>query len=125
MSTSLHLPDGVITIGSAEVFNKLVHGFRDHLLIVTFSTLHCGACKAFNPIYERVQQEMKEQNILFTKVDAEEQREISEQFSIMGTPSTLFIFRQKVKKRKVGLIPKGDLQQIIKELLTEIANISD
>jgi thiol-disulfide isomerase/thioredoxin len=119
--SSIQIPDGVITIGNVDTFNKLVHNFRDHLIVTTFSNAHCGACKAFNPIFERVQREMHDAKVLFTKVDSDQLPEVVEQFQVMGTPTTLFIYRQKLKKRRVGLIPKPELTGMIQSILQEIA----
>lgn len=111
------LPNSIIHLGSVDKLNEIVHNFRENLITITFSSEHCGACRSFSPIYAEVQKEFFKEGVIFLSIDVTQLPEIAEQFSIRGTPTTLFIHRQKVKKHQVGLIPKGQLHQIIRDLL--------
>ena len=111
---------GVINLGNVDTFNKLVHEFRENLIITTFSSPGCSACKQFDPIFANAQKKFAEKGIIFTKVDVSQLPEVAEQFQIMGTPTTIVIHRQKVKNKQVGLIPPGNLSQMLSTELSKM-----
>jgi thiol-disulfide isomerase/thioredoxin len=123
MSTSsniAHFTRGVINLGNVETFNKLVHEFRDNLIITTFSSPTCSACKQFDPIFANSQKKYAEKGVIFTKVDVTQLPEVAEQFQIMGTPTTIIIHQQKVKNKQVGLIPPNNLTQFLNAELSKL-----
>ncbi|HKK06285.1 MAG: thioredoxin [Gammaproteobacteria bacterium] len=62
-------------------------------VIVDFWATWCGPCQSFAPIYEEVSE--KHPDVVFAKVNTEEQQELAAYFQIRSIP-TLMMFRQQV-----------------------------
>ncbi|HHC73237.1 MAG TPA: thioredoxin [Thiotrichales bacterium] len=92
-----------------ENFDEIV-GNSD-FVIVDFWAEWCGPCKSFAPIYEEVSAEFPE--IVFGKVNTEEQQELAAHFQIRSIP-TLMIFRdQIVIFSQPGMLPAEAFRQLI------------
>ena len=111
------LPNSVIQVGSVEKLNEIVHNFHGHLILINFSSTSCSACKSFDPIYATMQTEFFAEGVIFLKCNVSFLPEIAQQFQIQGTPTTIFIFDQKVKKSQVGLLPLGHFRQLLRDLM--------
>ena len=71
----------------------------------------CGPCRAFGPIYERAA--AKHPDIVFGKVNTEEEQELAGQFGIRSIP-TLMIFREEAMLfARPGLLPENVLEDLI------------
>ena len=63
------------------------------IVIVDFWASWCGPCMQFAPTFEEVSEEHTD--IVFAKVNTEEQQELAQYFSIQSIP-TLMVFRENV-----------------------------
>jgi thioredoxin 1 len=72
-------------------FEQVVNG--NDFVIVDFWAPWCGPCRGFAPVFEAASD--KHANIVFAKVNTDEQRELGSMFDIRSIP-TLMIFREKV-----------------------------
>jgi thioredoxin 1 len=91
-------------------FEETVTG--NDFVIVDYWAPWCGPCRSFAPTYEKVSEEHPD--ILFAKVNTEEEQEIAAHFQIRSIP-TLMIFREKVIIfSQAGALPESGFQELIK-----------
>ena len=84
---------------------------KNPLLIIDFWAPWCGPCKNFAPVFEAVSD--KYPDIVFAKVNTEEERELGGMFQIRSIP-TLMIFRdQIIIFAQPGALPGNALEEII------------
>jgi thioredoxin 1 len=83
----------------------------DGIVLVDFWAAWCGPCRQFAPVYERVSEQNSD--IVFGKVDTEDQPELAGAFEIRSIP-TLSIFRDGVMVfSQPGALPEPTLVDLI------------
>jgi thioredoxin 1 len=81
------------------------------IVFVDFWAAWCGPCRAFGPVFEAASQQHTD--IVFAKVDTEDQQELAGMFGITSIP-TLVAFREKVMVfGEAGALPAPSLEQVI------------
>ncbi len=81
------------------------------LLIVDFWAPWCGPCRSFAPIFESASEKYPE--IVFAKVNTEEERDLAGSFQIRSIP-TLMIFREQIIIfSQAGSLPAEGLEEVI------------
>ena len=94
-----------------ENFQSTVTG--NDFVIIDFWAPWCGPCRSFAPSYEKVSEDHP--NIVFAKVNTEDEREIAQHFQIRSIP-TLMIFREKVIIfSQPGAMPEGSLRELLQK----------
>ena len=92
-----------------ENFEDVIH--KNAMIIIDFWAPWCGPCKNFGPVFEAISD--KYPDIVFAKVNTEEQQELGGTFQIRSIP-TLMIFRdQIIIFSQPGALPGPALEEII------------
>ncbi|MBM3345202.1 MAG: thioredoxin [Betaproteobacteria bacterium] len=90
-------------------FESVVTG--NDMVIVDFWAPWCGPCRAFAPTFEASSE--KHSDVVFAKVNTEDQPELAGAFNIRSIP-TLMFFREKViLYAEAGALPPPGLEQVI------------
>ncbi|MFA5529547.1 MAG: thioredoxin [Thiohalomonadaceae bacterium] len=82
-------------------------------VVVDFWAPWCGPCRSFAPVYEDVSE--KHPDVVFAKVNTEEQQELAGHFQIRSIP-TLMLFREQViLYSQPGALPGNQLEDLIQK----------
>jgi thioredoxin len=80
-------------------------------LIIDFWASWCAPCRSFAPTFEAASEQHAD--IVFAKVNTEEQQELAAAFNIGSIP-TLMVFREQIiVYADAGALPPAGLQQLI------------
>ena len=95
-----------------ENFEEVITG--NDMVIVDFWAPWCGPCRAFAPTFESSSE--KHADVVFAKVNTEEQQELAAAFNIRSIP-TLMVFREKViLYSEAGALSPPALENLITEI---------
>jgi thioredoxin 1 len=85
---------------------------RDNaFVVVDFWAPWCGPCRSFAPIYDKVSNDIE--NVVFAKINTEEQQEIAGHFNIRSIP-TLMIFREQIIIfSQPGALPESQFRDLL------------
>ena len=97
---------------TAENFNEKVTS--NDIVIIDFWAPWCGPCKQFGPIFEKVAGEYPD--ILFGKVNTEEEQPIASHFQINSIPTTVILRDNIAIFQQPGLLPEEALKDIIRQV---------
>ncbi|MFT4020268.1 MAG: thioredoxin [Acinetobacter sp.] len=76
----------------------------------------CGPCKQLSPILDEVA-EMFDGDVQVLKLNADENKEITEKFTVRGLPTMLIFLNGEEKDRILGLISKTRITQVLEQHL--------
>ena len=94
-----------------DSFNSTVE--NNPFVIIDFWAPWCGPCRNFAPVFEAASE--KHPDIVFAKVNTEEEQGIAAAFGIRSIP-TLMVFRdQIVLYGQPGALPAGQFDQLIEQ----------
>lgn len=94
-----------------ENFDEIIN--NNNLVVIDFWAKWCAPCLSFAPIYEQIAN--KHSEIVFTKVNTEEETELAAEFTIRSIP-TLMIFRQKIMVFcESGLLPAVAVEDLLQQ----------
>ena len=94
-------------------FDEIVNS--NDVIVIDFWAQWCGPCKTFAPVFEATSE--KYPDIVFGKVDTEDQTELASQFGIRSIP-TLMVVREKIiLYSKAGAVPAQRLETLVDSTL--------
>jgi thioredoxin 1 len=92
-------------------FDQIVTG--NDMVVIDFWAPWCGPCRSFAPVFEAAS--AKHPDIVFAKVNTDDQQELAGQFGIRSIP-TLMVFRQQVILfSEPGAIAGKDLDSVLEQ----------
>ncbi len=96
---------------TGEQFEALIQA--NDIVIIDFWAAWCAPCKQFAQVYERVA--AQHENIIFAKINIEEERELAEAFQIRSIPH-LMVFKQGIViYSEAGSMPESTLKELVQQ----------
>ena len=89
----------------SEVLNN------EQKVLVDFNADWCGPCKMLKPILEEIAANNDKIKIVSVNMDNEE--ELAEEYEVSSIPCLVLFENGKETKRKIGLMSKDDIEEII------------
>ena len=87
---------------------------EDRLVIVEFYTSTCPSCRAIEPVYGQLSDELGK-DALFTKLNAETSPLAARKYGVMGVPTFKFFCRGKPIGEIVGAVNATMLRNTVKD----------
>mmetsp|Transcript_5724 Transcript_5724/g.7043 ORF Transcript_5724/g.7043 Transcript_5724/m.7043 type:complete len:166 (+) Transcript_5724:95-592(+) len=85
------------------------------LVVIDFSATWCGPCKMISPVYHELSESEDFSNVVFLKVDVDENPDTAAKYEVSAMPTFLFIKRGEVVDKLMGANPaalKGMLEEL-------------
>ncbi|HBJ1648722.1 MULTISPECIES: thioredoxin [Clostridium] len=96
--------------------NEFDDAIKEGIVIVDFFADWCGPCKMLAPIFEELEEEMKD-TVKFFKVNVDESGELASKFSVFSIP-TMIIFKDgKDVSTEVGFLPKEKIKMNLEKYI--------
>jgi thioredoxin len=96
-----------------ENFKEIIS--KNELVILDFWAEWCYPCKIMEPIIEELARRYP--NIVFGKVNVDEESLLASHFGIMSIPTLIFFYKGKPIESLVGARPKYEIERIINRFL--------
>ena len=88
---------------------------NNDMVIVDFWASWCGPCKTFAPVFEATSE--KYPDIVFGKVNTEEQMELAGAFDIRSIPTLMMVREKVILYAKPGAVPAHSLEGLLDRMM--------
>ena len=103
----------IIQITSSN-FEEIVLNSNKTVLI-DFYADWCPPCKKLSPIIEEVASENTDENLVFARINIDDEQNLAAQYGIQPIPTLILIKAGKEEDRSIGYIGKSELKEFIKQ----------
>ena len=86
---------------------------KNDMVIIDFWASWCGPCKSFAPVFEAASEQ--HQDIVFGKVNADDEQELAAAFSIRSIPYVMMLREKVVLFAQAGALPAEGLESLIRQ----------
>ncbi len=86
---------------------------QNDFVVIDFWAPWCGPCQSFGPVYDQVSE--KHDDVVFAKVNTQEQQELAGMFGIRSIPTLMLFREQVVLYKEPGALPQSSFEQLIEE----------
>ncbi len=85
----------------------------NNMVIIDFWAAWCGPCRGFAPVFEAASE--KHTDVVFGKVNADEQQELAAAFSIRSIPYVMLLRENVIVFAQAGSLPGEALESVIEQ----------
>ena len=100
--------------GSLSNFDELVLN-SEKTVLVDFYGDWCPPCKMLAPIIEKVASENANENLVFVRVNVDDENDLSNKYGIQSIPTLVLIKNGKEVDRSIGYIDKINIENFINQ----------
>jgi thioredoxin len=86
---------------------------QNNMVVIDFWASWCGPCKGFAPVFEAASEQHP--NIVFGKVNADDEQELAAAFSIRSIPYVMLLREKVVLFAQAGALPAEGLESVIRQ----------
>jgi thioredoxin 1 len=98
---------------NAAQFNELRESGAK--IVVDFYAEWCGPCRMMEPVLKEVSTDMSEEDIVFVKINADNERDLCGEFGVRGIPTFAMINNGEIVDRFTGVRGKNEMRQTIEQ----------
>jgi len=84
------------------------------LKLIKFSAIWCPPCRALQPVWEQLVDEIHD--VEFEAVDVDNEPKLAKQYKVSAVPTIVFVKNGKVADSMVGIRSAADIKAKIEEL---------
>ena len=92
-------------------FEQVVTG--NDMVVIDFWAPWCAPCRSFAPTYEAASDQHAD--VVFAKVNTEEEQELAAAFSIRSIPTLMFFRERVILYAEAGAVPPAMLAEVVKQ----------